>query len=449
MRSSATLTSQLTQVNTQAARLPPNTPRYSTKYRKDLSCDEHVKTYRPLLSVALRASRRRATPLHANNGVSIQIEQPRMRDIAVVDLRQAYFPDTPGVYAVFDEGDTLVYIGMARSLSSSMRDHAHCISPSESKCVKFLELGGSSREALQVVWKSWIKELGAIPAGNMKGQVQWTKRAPAEQTAAPPPLRPPAYHRSEAASALISEAVVSALSKDGYVVLDDVLDADTVAKARRDCELLKKNDVMRYVEGGSQIKLGRSDMVCVLDEQLAGRELLCGSGKSDGRGGEAMTPLSSLAPGQEGSGLAKVAAFMKGLPHAVMEKLGAASGGAVHPHLAVPHSLMLAVYPGEGTHYVAHLDNDETDARTREGPAGQRICDREITAIIYLNSDWEEADGGALRLALPDGSGDLDILPTAGRLVLLQSRLIWHEVLPAYTMRWALSAWIPRALESY
>jgi hypothetical protein len=36
-----------------------------------------------------------------------------MRDIAVVDLRQAYFPDTPGVYAVFDEGDTLVYIGYA------------------------------------------------------------------------------------------------------------------------------------------------------------------------------------------------------------------------------------------------------------------------------------------------------------------------------------------------
>jgi hypothetical protein len=68
----------------------------------------------------------------------------------------------------------------------------------------------------------------------------------------------------------------------------------------------------------------------------------------------------------------QVAAFMKGLPHAVMEKLGAASGGAVHPHLAVPHSLMLAVYPGEGTHYVAHLDNDETDARTREGPAGKQ-----------------------------------------------------------------------------
>jgi hypothetical protein len=42
---------------------------------------------------------------------------------------------------------------------------------------------------------------------------------------------------------------------------------------------------------------------------------------------------------------------------------------------------------------------------------------------MYLNSDWEEADGGALRLALPDGSGDLDILPTAGRLVLLQVAL--------------------------
>jgi len=65
---------------------------------------------------------------------------------------------------------------------------------------------------------------------------------------------------------------------------------------------------------------------------------------------------------------------------------------------------------------------------------------------MYLNSDWRAEDGGALRLALPDG-GHRDILPSAGRLVLFQSRLLWHEVLPAHEMRWALSAWIPRAVK--
>ena len=39
---------------------------------------------------------------------------------------------------------------------------------------------------------------------------------------------------------------------------------------------------------------------------------------------------------------------------------------------------MVACYPGDGTHYVKHIDNPNGDGR----------C---ITAIYYINSNWCEA----------------------------------------------------------
>ena len=67
----------------------------------------------------------------------------------------------------------------------------------------------------------------------------------------------------------------------------------------------------------------------------------------------------------------QVAALLKGLPLALMEQDAArGEGSMLLPPLAVPHSLMLAVYPGEGARYVAHLDNNTDDPRTSEGPPG-------------------------------------------------------------------------------
>lgn len=80
-----------------------------------------------------------------------------------------------------------------------------------------------------------------------------------------------------------------------------------------------------------------------------------------------------------------------------------------------------------------------------QGPAGQRVADRAVTAIMYFNPDWRsEADGGQLRLYHADGSGEYtDVEPRAGRVALFDSRRVEHEVLPAWRQRWALSAWIP------
>ena len=82
-----------------------------------------------------------------------------------------------------------------------------------------------------------------------------------------------------------------------------------------------------------------------------------------------------------------------------------------------------------GAHYARHLD------RLRHSDA------RVVSAVFYLNRDWHETDGGALRLYLPDGSAR-DILPQAGKLLLFLSARFEHEVLPARRDRMSIACWM-------
>jgi len=81
---------------------------------------------------------------------------------------------------------------------------------------------------------------------------------------------------------------------------------------------------------------------------------------------------------------------------------------------------------------------------------------RAISFLIYLNSDWEEADGGALRIyehavaaddehtalaAAGKPSGTLDIFPEEGKLVLFDSCAIEHEVLRTLRSRQCIVGW--------
>lgn len=89
-----------------------------------------------------------------------------------------------------------------------------------------------------------------------------------------------------------------------------------------------------------------------------------------------------------------------------------------------------AIYP-PGAFYRKHLDQFREDSR------------RTLTAILYLNQDWQEAHGGKLRLYL-DESGDgesLDIEPRGGTLVTFLSSRFWHEVLPANQERISITGW--------
>ncbi len=81
-----------------------------------------------------------------------------------------------------------------------------------------------------------------------------------------------------------------------------------------------------------------------------------------------------------------------------------------------------------GAFYARHLDQPTTSR--------QRI----LSCALYLNPDWLESHGGAMRLYI--GAGQfVDVLPRAGRLAIFLSDRFEHEVLPASRERWSLTMW--------
>src|SRR5687767_7578994 len=76
-----------------------------------------------------------------------------------------------------------------------------------------------------------------------------------------------------------------------------------------------------------------------------------------------------------------------------------------------------ARYPA-GASYRRHIDR----------LAGSDV--RVLSAVLYLNEEWSDEDGGQLRLHLRDG-GSRDVAPIGGRLVVFRSEQFEHEVLPA------------------
>lgn len=86
-----------------------------------------------------------------------------------------------------------------------------------------------------------------------------------------------------------------------------------------------------------------------------------------------------------------------------------------------------AAYP-PGARYAKHRD------RFRDSDA------RVVSLVTYLNPDWRDEDGGALRLSC-DG-GDVDIVPRTGSVCFLSE--LEHEVLPATRARFSIAAWMRR-----
>ena len=105
-------------------------------------------------------------------------------------------------------------------------------------------------------------------------------------------------------------------------------------------------------------------------------------------------------------------------------------------------NFMCACYPGGGARYVKHRD------------ALPYKAGRKLTVIYYLNAAWRPGDGGELRIwpsADEDSEGEgeeeeqamapVTIEPLADRLVIFISSQ-WHEVLPAWKPRYALTTWM-------
>uniref|UniRef100_A0A7S4PUM9 Fe2OG dioxygenase domain-containing protein n=1 Tax=Alexandrium monilatum TaxID=311494 RepID=A0A7S4PUM9_9DINO len=185
----------------------------------------------------------------------------------------------------------------------------------------------------------------------------------------------------------------------------------------------------------------RSKRVVVVDWALRPREVLAAR-----REAEAMDAASKLAPHAghnagtspvhrgdriawvKGSGDGALASVVRLLQGLACELEVSTDFGELH----VPPEAMLACYPGGGAHYTLHRDSVGEDPRR-------------VTCIFYLQTlaYRSEVDGGELRL-LPPGMPAQKVEPTGGRLVVFDSRVVEHEVLPARSPRMALTLWLRR-----
>ncbi|MCC5885457.1 MAG: 2OG-Fe(II) oxygenase [Gammaproteobacteria bacterium] len=86
----------------------------------------------------------------------------------------------------------------------------------------------------------------------------------------------------------------------------------------------------------------------------------------------------------------------------------------------------LTTYP-RGSFYRRHLDQFADQAR------------RQISTIFYLNPNWRETDGGALRIETDQGIHS--VLPEAGTLVAFRAADFWHEVRRARRLRLSVTGW--------
>jgi SM-20-related protein len=89
--------------------------------------------------------------------------------------------------------------------------------------------------------------------------------------------------------------------------------------------------------------------------------------------------------------------------------------------------LHYAKYP-PGARYLRHVDQ----------PRG--TVARKLSLVLYLNSKWQSADGGELRIHRDDGSF-IDVEPFDGRLVCFLTADRGHEVLTARRERLSMSGW--------
>lgn len=193
--------------------------------------------------------------------------------------------------------------------------------------------------------------------------------------------------------AALIDAAIDALATEGWCVLEGVLPEEATAALARECAALHASGDL------AAARIGREKVASALRGDHT-------------RWFDMDAPTSAQRPYVEMLETLRVA-FNRGL------MLGLVEGEAHY-----------AVYP-PGARYARHLDQPH------------QLEARVISAVYYLNADWREADGGALRLYLDDGS-HRDVLPHTGRMVLFLSARFEHEVLPATRERMSIACWMRR-----
>lgn len=195
----------------------------------------------------------------------------------------------------------------------------------------------------------------------------------------------------------VFEPIIDGILTHGYGVADDFLTADEVAALAQ--RLYQRREAGQFRAAG----IGNQNVI--VETQIRGDEILWLD--------------ETNATSEEAAFLQRINKFITYLNQTCYLGLRDAE-------------FHYALYP-TGTFYKRHLDQFRSDSR------------RKLSVICYLNTDWQETDGGQLALYLPQDDGterQTTLLPMGGRLVCFESERLPHEVLVATRERLSLTGWL-------
>ena len=228
----------------------------------------------------------------------------------------------------------------------------------------------------------------------------------------------------------LHQHLASAMSTQWYAVVDNFLGSE--AHARAFCKLMV--DLRETFEAGD-VAGGRAAAAYA---RITGQAMPRGD-LMKFLSHEEVAKHSALQPVFEE--LDSAVAALQRAPQLSAEWVPSSSDSSSPPLRQPPpplrrEEMQLTCYPGSGTRYVRHVDNND----------GRR-AGRRITCILYANTGWQPGDGGELRLHIEntreeEGALAHDVQPLANRLVCFWSDArVPHEVLPSHRDRYALSVW--------
>jgi SM-20-related protein len=229
-------------------------------------------------------------------------------------------------------------------------------------------------------------EEAGIEAAQAEARAGQESQAEAPGSAAP---------RRTPASARTLSGLIEQLAARGFGVVDDFVDADLLAELRARCRDLYASGALRPA------RIGRGTQ-----ERLAPEVR-----------GDFIAWLSAPALDAEQRLLARLEELRASLNRELMAGLEDYQGH-------------FALYP-PGAAYARHFDR----------LIGSDI--RAISAALYLNENWTEADGAQLRIYTGGGASE-DVLPVGGRLAAFVSERFEHEVLPGRRERMSFTGWFRR-----
>ncbi|MBE9066371.1 GIY-YIG nuclease family protein [Leptolyngbya cf. ectocarpi LEGE 11479] len=79
-----------------------------------------------------------------------------------------------GIYAIFDQAESLQYVGYSRDISVGLTQHlVRC--PQQCHWFKVYTVARPSRTLLDEIRNAWLSEYGSVPPGNSDQQLMWEK----------------------------------------------------------------------------------------------------------------------------------------------------------------------------------------------------------------------------------------------------------------------------------